>query len=107
MRQLKVRFLLLSGHYIDVLLPEASARKYVQDWGRSELKGKLDGIDGQGVSWAVDTDKIQGLHTYDPEEIRRVQEQALQQQQQMLQQQAVAQGATGGNKAWCTKTGSG
>jgi hypothetical protein len=105
MRQLKLRFLLLAGHFVDILLPEGVARKYVQDWGRGELKGTLYGVDDDGTSWAVDTKNVQAMHTYDPVAMQQRQEQLL--QQQMAAQQAIAQGAMGGNKAWGGKTGSG
>lgn len=92
MRQLRVRFLLKSSLYIDILLSEASARKYVQDWGRGHLKGRLDGVDDTGTSWAVDTESIQAMHTYDPIAVQQAQEQLLMQQQRAQTTSAVGWG---------------
>lgn len=87
-KRLVVRILLEGGTYLDIPMVEVEAFSFVKNW-KPKPNGEWERVATAGGMIAFDPKRVQGMHTYDPEELQRQQAAMLAAQQGTRSQQPM------------------
>lgn len=59
-----IKFILLEGHWVGVVLPELEARRYIKDYINGTLPPRIGNPDHPMNPWAIRTDLLSAIHVF-------------------------------------------